>query len=196
MSESPIFLKKGVQLAWVVSASPVPPMGFSSEMDNNPLMYILTTPNLHATGHRWVGVLALFEFALEYQKGAENGAVKALSRVPISHDCTIVRSLFEGAIIGAADQSEAKANKAMLCEHVHLEDEVRVQATKLAPMHVVNWEDAQEADMVLAACRKWLKARKDTPTKKRDALLKKYLGSLADTEKGHALTHTQQLGPE
>ena len=41
--------------------------------------------------------------------------------------------------------------------------------------------------MVLAACRKWLKAHKDTPTEKRDALLKKYLGSLADMEEGCAL---------
>ena len=64
------------------------------------------------------------------------------SRVPISHDHATVHSLLEGAIIGAADWSEAEANEALLCEHVQLEDEVRVQAAKLAPMHVVNWEDA------------------------------------------------------
>ena len=33
MSESPIFLKKGVQVAWVVSASQVPPTELSSEME-------------------------------------------------------------------------------------------------------------------------------------------------------------------
>ena len=33
MSESPVFLKKGVQVAWVVSASPVPPMELCSEME-------------------------------------------------------------------------------------------------------------------------------------------------------------------
>ena len=43
--------------------------------------------------------------------------------------------------------------------------------------------------MVLAACRNWLKARKDTSAKKRDALLKKYLGSQADIEQGHTLFH-------
>ena len=32
MSKSPIFLKKGVQVAWVVSASPVPPAELSSEI--------------------------------------------------------------------------------------------------------------------------------------------------------------------
>ena len=51
-------------------------------------MYVMTTPNLDATGHRWVGVLALYDFSLEYQKGSENGTADALSRVPIcqSHD--------------------------------------------------------------------------------------------------------------
>ena len=54
-------------------------------------------------------------------------------------------------------------------------------------MHVVNWKDAQGADIELAACRKWLTAQKDIPAEKRDALLKKYLGSQADTEEGHVL---------
>ena len=31
---------------------------FMVKMDNNPLTYILTTPNLDAMGHRWVGALA------------------------------------------------------------------------------------------------------------------------------------------
>ena len=52
---------------------------FVVKMDNNPLTYVLTTPNLDATGYRWVGTLASFEFTLEYQKGAENGAANALS---------------------------------------------------------------------------------------------------------------------
>ena len=33
MFESPIFLKKGVQMAWVVSASPVSPVELSTEME-------------------------------------------------------------------------------------------------------------------------------------------------------------------
>ena len=111
---------------------------FVVKMDNNPLMYILTTPNLDATGHRWVGTLASFEFTLEYQKGVENGAADALSQTPISQDHVTVRSLLEGAIIGAADHKEADANEALLHEHVCLVDEVRVQATRLAPMHMLN----------------------------------------------------------
>ena len=39
---------------------------FFARTDNNPLMYIMTTPNLHATGHQWVGALARFNFQVEY----------------------------------------------------------------------------------------------------------------------------------
>ena len=39
---------------------------FVVRTDNNPLTYVLTTPNLDSTRHRCVGVLASYEFALEY----------------------------------------------------------------------------------------------------------------------------------
>ena len=86
-------------------------MPFVIRMDNNPLMYILTTPNLDATRHRWVGALTSFEFTLEYQKGADNGVADALSQVPICHSCKTVCSLMEGAIVGAVDQSEVEATR-------------------------------------------------------------------------------------
>ena len=63
---------------------------FVVRTDNNPLTYILTSPILDATGHWWVGVLALFEFSLEYQNGADNGAADALSQGPINHNCVTV----------------------------------------------------------------------------------------------------------
>ena len=64
---------------------------FVVHMDNNPLTYILITPNLDAMRHRWVGMLDSFEFTLEYQKGADNGATDALSQVPIHHNCMMVK---------------------------------------------------------------------------------------------------------
>ena len=76
---------------------------FVVRMDNNLLTYILTTCNLDAMAHRWVGTLASFKFTLEYQKGADNGAADALSWVPIHHDCKTVWSLLEGAIVGAME---------------------------------------------------------------------------------------------
>ena len=51
--------------------------------DNNPLTYVLMTPNLDTMVHRWVDTLASFQFELEYQKGADNGAADALSQIPI-----------------------------------------------------------------------------------------------------------------
>ena len=39
---------------------------------NNLLMYILTTPNLDALGHRWVAALASYNKKLEYLKGSDN----------------------------------------------------------------------------------------------------------------------------
>ena len=58
---------------------------FMVQTDNNPLTYMLTMPNLDATGHQWVCALASFQFELEYQKGDDNSAADALTWVPISH---------------------------------------------------------------------------------------------------------------
>ena len=62
-------------------------------------------------------------------------------------------------------------------------------SSKVAPMHVVDWGEAQEADAMLAVCRRWLCTHKDSPFPKRDVLLKRYLGDNADTEEGHTLFH-------
>ena len=146
-------------------------------------------PNLDATGHQWVGALASFQFELEYQKSANNGAADTLSQVPISHSRKTIQSLLEGAIIGAADWVEVRASEELLEEHEHLSQEARVQAAKLAPMHIVDWEEAQEADAALAACHKWLCLRKDTPLPKWDAFLKECLGVEAESEQGKMFFH-------
>ena len=68
-----------------------------------------------------------------------------------------------------------------------LVDEARAQAARLVSMHVVDWREAQEGDVVLAMCIKWLKAQKDTQAEQRDTQLKKYLDKQVDTEEGQAL---------
>ena len=136
---------------------------FVVQTDNNPLTYVLMMPNLDATGHWLVGALASFQFKLEYQKGTNNGTTDALSQVLISHSRETIQSLLDGVIVGAANRGEAKASVELLEEHEHLSQETRVQAVKLEPMHIIDWEEAQEADATLAACCKWLCLRKDTP---------------------------------
>ena len=157
---------------------------FVVRTDNNLLTYVLMMPNLDATGHQWVGALALFQFELEYQKGADNRAMDALSWVPISHSQETVQSLLEGVIVGAADRGEAKASKELLEEHEHLSQEARVQAAKLEPMHIVDW-----GDTTLARCCRWLHLRKDMPLPWWDDLLKECLGAEAETEQGKMFFH-------
>ena len=47
--------------------------------DNNPLTYIMSTSNLDAMGHQWVGFLAQFNLKLENQKVHNNMMVDILS---------------------------------------------------------------------------------------------------------------------
>ena len=162
---------------------------FMVRTDNNPLTYVLMMPNLDATGHWWVSALASFQFKLEYQKGVNNGTADALSWVPINNSQETVQSLLEGAIVGAADWGEVRVSEELLEEHEHLSQEVRVQAAKLAPMHIVDWEEGQEADATLAVCSKWLCLRKDMPLPRWHALLKECLGVEAETEQDKAFFH-------
>ena len=83
-----------------------------------------------------------------------------------------------------ANRGEAKANEELLEEHEHLSQEARVQAAKLEPMHIVDWDEAQEADAALVRCCKWLHLRKDMPLPQRDTLLKECLGAEAKMEQG------------
>ena len=52
---------------------------FLVRTDNNPLTYIMSTPNVDAIGHHWVNALAKYNFWLEYQKGRDNTTADALS---------------------------------------------------------------------------------------------------------------------
>ena len=54
---------------------------FTMLTDNNPLTYILTTPNLDALGHRWVATLASYNMTIRYLKGSDNKVADALSQI-------------------------------------------------------------------------------------------------------------------
>ena len=55
---------------------------FTVRTDNNPLTYILTTPNLDALGHHWVAALVGYNMQLEYLKGSNNKIADTLSWLP------------------------------------------------------------------------------------------------------------------
>ena len=50
--------------------------------DNNPLTFVLSTAKLNATGLRWVGKLADFNFEIRYRPGTLNTDADSLSRFP------------------------------------------------------------------------------------------------------------------
>ena len=62
---------------------------FTVYTDNNPLMYILTTATLDATGHRWVAALVAYNFTLNYRPGKANIDADALSRIPWDKEQTV-----------------------------------------------------------------------------------------------------------
>ena len=69
-------------LKWVITEhfkEYLPYHCFLLKTDNNPLTYIMMTPNLDATGHQWVSALVWFNFDLEYQKGHDKTVADALS---------------------------------------------------------------------------------------------------------------------
>ena len=91
--------------------------------------------------------------------------------------------------MGASDRGEAKANEGLLEEHERLSREARVQVAKLELMHIVDWEQAKEADVALARCRKWLHLRRGMPPPRQDTLLKECLGGEAEMEQGKMFFH-------
>ena len=62
---------------------------FIVHTDNNPLMYILTTAKLDATGHRWVAALVAYSFTLNYRPGKANIDTDVLSRIPWDKEQTV-----------------------------------------------------------------------------------------------------------
>ena len=68
---------------------------FTVRTDNNPLMYILTTPNLDACAHRWVASLAQFNFKIEYLKGTDNKVANVLSRIETCLEDDTVKELLK-----------------------------------------------------------------------------------------------------
>ena len=127
--------------------------------DNNPLMYIMTTPNLDATGHRWVGALVKFNFQLEYQKGWDNTMADMMSRITTHLAPEAMQVILDGANLGASQR--AGEDPVMIKGNHEKEKEVWVATGQvLVEMHVTNWATAQKEDPELDAVLQWLESKK------------------------------------
>ena len=85
--------------------------------DNNPLTYIMTTPNSDATGYQWVGALGKFNFWLEYQKGWDNTMADVLSWITTCLGLEAVQSVLDGVTMGATQRADG-------CDPTVVEDDI------------------------------------------------------------------------
>ena len=135
---------------------------FLVKTDNNPLTYIMTTPNLDATGHQWVSALTKYDFQLEYQKGQDNTVADTLSQVTTHLEPEAVQAILHGATVGASQRAEGE-NPAIIESDQQLEKEVQVTTGQvLVELHVSNWAVDQKEDPKLDAVLQWLESKKKT----------------------------------
>ena len=80
---------------------------FTIYSDNNPLIYVLSTAKLNATGCRWVAELADFHFTIKYRPGKKNIDADSLSRMPLDMEIFMKECSEEIShdVIGAATQA-------------------------------------------------------------------------------------------
>ena len=137
----------------------------------------MTTPNLDATGHQWVGALARFNFQLEYQKAQDNTVADMLSWITTHLSLEAMWSILDGVSLGATHRAE-DYDPAVVEGDQGLEKEVYAAAGwVLVEMHVTDWAKTQRKDPVLNTVLDWLEAQKKTD-------LKTLLGEHACSEDG------------
>ena len=99
--------------------------------DNNPLTYILTTPNLDVLGHRWVAALAGYNMKLEYLRSSDNKVADALSRVSTQKlDEKTITELLNHARNGSTPRTEM-ANIHVIEEGERVDQEVIVRYAQI-----------------------------------------------------------------
>ena len=137
----------------------------------------MTTPNLDATGHQWVGALMKFNFWLEYQKGQDNMVADMLSQITTHLGPEAVQSILDGVTLDATQRAEGDDTAVVEGDH-DIEKEVCVAGGGvLVEMYITNWATAQREYPELDAVLCWLEAKKKTD-------LRTLLGEHASSEEG------------
>ena len=135
---------------------------FVVKTDNNPLIYIMSTPNLDATGHHWVNALAKYDFQLEYQKGQDNAAADALGRITTRLPPEAVQAVLDRVAVGTPQWAEVE-NATVVENNQCLDQEIHVATRRvLVEMHVTDWAKAQKEDPELDAVLQWLGSKKES----------------------------------
>ena len=135
---------------------------FTARTDNNPLTYVMTTPNLDAIGHRWVAAMAGYNMTIEYLKGTDNKVSDLMSRVHEWLDLETVTILLNHAWYSDIPWAEADDPHVME-EHQKIDEDVILQAHQLVKQDKRfqnlmnrNWVDSQMEDPVIRHVIDWI----------------------------------------
>ena len=155
------------------------------KINNNPLTYIITTPNLDTTQHCWVESLTGFTFSIEYQKGQHNAAADALSQVTSRLNTETVKSILDGVTVRLTRRTDAHdLVVAETDKEIHKQVQEAVIHARAAHMHVnlhvTDWVATQWEDPVLKAIINWI-------SKWKVQNMKHLLGNNTNTEEGEAV---------
>ena len=149
---------------------------FTMLTDNNPLTYILTTPNFDALGHRWVAALAGYNMTIKYLKGSNNKVADALSRIQARLDPDTVTELLNHAKAGAPPRAETDDIQ-IIEEEERTDQEVILRTVQLARqdkkfcnLRTENWRQAQLMDPVIPHVLDWLHLPRNNRVKLKDFL--------------------------
>ena len=158
---------------------------FVVKTDTNPLIYIMTTPNLDATWHHWVESLVGFTFSIEYHKWWDNAAADALSQITSKLDAETMKSILNRITmetIGRVDADEQVVVEAD--EELHKQVwETAVQARAAhawVNLNVTNWVATQQEDSILSTMIEWISKQKVQD-------LKHLIGDAMNTKEGKTI---------
>ena len=149
---------------------------FTVLTDNNPLTYVLMTPNLNALGHRWVAALAGYNMTIRYLKGSDNKVADALSRIEARLDLDTVTELLNHMKAGAPARAETDDIR-IIREEERADQEVILRTIQLAHqdkkfrnLRTEDWHQAQLMDPVIPHVLDWLRLPRNNQVKLKDFL--------------------------
>ena len=123
----------------------------------------MTTPNLDATGHRWVAAMAGYDMTIEYLKGIDNKVANMMSQVPERLDPETVTVLLNHARNSDIPQAETD-DPWLMEEHQRINENVVLQAHQLVKQDKRfrnlmnrNWVLSQMNDPVLHYVVEWIR---------------------------------------
>ena len=89
---------------------------FDVYMDNNPLVYVLTTAKLDVMGHRWIAGLANYTFHIHYKSGKSTMEADALLRIDWEKcDETMLADSIQAIVAAAIAANVANHIEAIPC---------------------------------------------------------------------------------